>query len=81
VGKGDIRAQTRQTLENVKAVLEEGGASLGDVMKVTVFLADIGDRDGMNEVYQEFFGEAPPPEAPSRSPLGRISWLRSKRWP
>jgi 2-iminobutanoate/2-iminopropanoate deaminase len=70
VGKGDIRAQTRQTLENVKAVLEEGGASLGDVMKVTVFLADIGDRDGMNEVYQEFFGEAPPARSAIEVTLG-----------
>ena len=70
IGKGDIRAQTRQTLENVKAVLEEGGASLGDVMKVTVFLADIGERNGMNEVYKEYFGDDPPARSAIEVALG-----------
>ncbi|NQU13000.1 MAG: RidA family protein [Desulfobacteraceae bacterium] len=60
VGKDDVKAQTRQVLENLKAVLEEGGATLADVMKTTVFLADIGYFAEMNEVYSEFFGNQKP---------------------
>ncbi len=60
VGRGDIRAQTRQAILNVKAILEEGGATLADVMKTTVFLARNEDKDGMNQVYAEFFGADPP---------------------
>ncbi len=60
VGKGDVKAQTRQTLENLKAVLEEGGARLADVMKTTVYLADKGYFEAMNEVYREFFGDRKP---------------------
>ena len=60
VGSGDIRAQTRQVLTNVRDILEEGGASLSDVMKVTIFLAEGADKGAMNEVYSEFFGEDPP---------------------
>ena len=57
VGKDDVKAQTRQTLLNLKAVLEEGKATLADVMKTTVYLADIAHFADMNEVYGEFFGD------------------------
>jgi 2-iminobutanoate/2-iminopropanoate deaminase len=57
---GDIRQETRQTLNNVKSVLEGCGASLADVVKCSVFLADGKDFAGMNEVYAEFFGDAKP---------------------
>jgi 2-iminobutanoate/2-iminopropanoate deaminase len=57
---GDIRQQTRQTLNNVKSVLEGCGATLRDVVKCGVYLADGEDFAGMNEVYAEFFGEAKP---------------------
>ena len=57
---GDVKAQTRQVLENLKAVLEAGGTSLPAVVKTTVFLADMGDFAAMNEVYGEFFPGAPP---------------------
>jgi 2-iminobutanoate/2-iminopropanoate deaminase len=57
---GDIRQETRQTLNNVKRVLEGCGASLADVVKCSVFLADGKDFAGMNEVYAEFFGDAKP---------------------
>lgn len=57
---GDIRAQTRQVLENLAAVLEAGGSSLAKVIKCTCFLADMDDFAAMNEVYGEFFGAAPP---------------------
>jgi 2-iminobutanoate/2-iminopropanoate deaminase len=52
---GGIEEQTRRTLENVRACLEAGGCTLDDVMKVNAFLADLGDFDGYNRVYQEFF--------------------------
>lgn len=53
--EGGVSAQTRQSLANVKAILEEAGFSTGDVVKTTVFLADMGDFSAMNEVYKEFF--------------------------
>ena len=59
-GIGDVRVQTRQTLSNVRAVLKEGGATLADVMKTTVYLANIADFAAMNEVYTEFFGDHKP---------------------
>jgi len=56
----DIEAQTRQALENLKAVLEAGGSCLEHVVKTTVFLADMGEFSRMNAVYAEFFPEGPP---------------------
>jgi 2-iminobutanoate/2-iminopropanoate deaminase len=55
VGPGDIRAQTRQTLENLKAILAEGNATLDDVVKVTVFIRDMGDFQAIHEVRGEYF--------------------------
>ncbi|MFQ5875813.1 MAG: RidA family protein [Dehalococcoidia bacterium] len=60
---GDIAAQTRQVLENLKAVVEAAGASLNDVVKVTVYLADLATFVAMNAVYEEYFGEAKPARA------------------
>lgn len=57
---GDIKAQTRQALDNVKAILAEGGASMADVVKTVVFLKDMNEFAGMNEVYGEYFTDAPP---------------------
>lgn len=56
----DIEAQTRQALENLRAVLEAAGSGLAQVVKTTVFLQDIGEFGRMNAVYAEFFGENPP---------------------
>jgi 2-iminobutanoate/2-iminopropanoate deaminase len=56
----DIEAQTRQALENLKAVLEAGGSCLENVVKITVFLQDIGEFTRMNAVYAEFFPQGPP---------------------
>jgi 2-iminobutanoate/2-iminopropanoate deaminase len=56
----EIEAQTRQALENVKAVLEAGGSCLKHAVKATVFLADMGEFSRMNGVYAEFFPENPP---------------------
>lgn len=55
-----IQAQTRQSLTNVRSILEAAGASMADVAEVTVLLDDIDDFAAMNEVYAEFF-EAPYP--------------------
>lgn len=57
---GDIRQETRQVLNNVKRILEGCGASLADVVRTTVYLADASDFAAMNEVYAEYFGEAKP---------------------
>lgn len=58
--EGDIAAQTRQVLQNVQAILEAAGSSLAQVVKTTVFLADINDFAAMNAVYGEFFAHEPP---------------------
>jgi 2-iminobutanoate/2-iminopropanoate deaminase len=57
---GDIRQQTERVLENVKAILEAGGANLHHVTKTTVFLKDMNDFAAMNEVYGKYFTSAPP---------------------
>ena len=51
----DIAAQTRQSLNNIKAILAEAGADMSNVVKATVLLADIADFAAMNAVYAEFF--------------------------
>jgi len=58
--EGDIKAQTRQVLKNLEAVLIAGGASLKSVIKTTVFLKNMNDFAAMNEVYAEFLGNASP---------------------
>jgi 2-iminobutanoate/2-iminopropanoate deaminase len=58
--EGDISAQTRQVLENLKAVLEAGGSALDRVVKATVFLKNMADFAPMNEVYAQYLGSAKP---------------------
>ena len=53
--EGGVKEQTRQSLTNAKAILEAAGLGLGNVVKTTVFLADMGDFAAMNEVYAQFF--------------------------
>ncbi len=57
---GDVRAQTKQVLSNLEAVLEAGGSSLAHVIKCTCFLADMNDFAAMNEIYGSFFSSEPP---------------------
>ncbi len=57
---GDIMAQTRRTLENIKAIITAGGSDISKVVKVTVYLKNIQDFPAMNEVYAEYFGESKP---------------------
>lgn len=58
--EGDISAQTRQVLENLKAVLAAGGSSFDRVVKATVFLKNIADFAAMNDVYAQYLGSAKP---------------------
>ncbi len=58
--EGGIAAQTRQVLENLKAVLAAGGTSLDRVVKATVFLKTMADFPAMNDVYAEYFGASKP---------------------
>ncbi|MDR7427775.1 MAG: RidA family protein [Armatimonadota bacterium] len=71
----DIKQQTRQVLENVRAILEASGSSLRRVVKCTVFLAQMDDFGPMNEEYGAFFQEEPPARttvAVSRLPRGAL---------
>ncbi|HYL35520.1 MAG TPA: RidA family protein [Bryobacteraceae bacterium] len=60
VSFGDVRHETQVTLENVRAILEQAGAGIADIVKCSVFLSNIQDFAAMNEVYAEFFGEMRP---------------------
>jgi aminoacrylate peracid reductase len=60
IGPGDVRAQTRAVLENIKSVLEAAGGSLSDVAVSMIFLKDLKDFQAMNEVYGEYFKKDPP---------------------
>jgi 2-iminobutanoate/2-iminopropanoate deaminase len=57
---GDIGAQTERVLQNVQAILESAGSAMANIVKTTVFLADIGDFAAMNEAYGRFFPNDPP---------------------
>lgn len=65
LAEGGIQGETRQTMENISAVLEQFGTSMDNVVKCTVFLADMAEWGAMNEVYRTYF-ENPP----ARSALG-----------
>lgn len=58
--EGDVREQTMRVLHNLAAVLEAAGCDMKDVVKTTVFLRDMNDFAGFNEVYAGFFNDAPP---------------------
>ena len=60
IGKGDIRSQTEQCLENLKNVLEAAGATIDDVVKVTVYVADMGHLTKIHEVRAKYFNEPYP---------------------
>jgi 2-iminobutanoate/2-iminopropanoate deaminase len=61
--EGDVRAQARQSLSNVQAILKEAGADFSNVVKSTVFISDMNEFAQINEVYSEFFGENKPARA------------------
>lgn len=67
---GGIQAQTRQTLENIRTILQAAGSSLDRVLKTTCFLASMDDFDAFNSAYREFFPTDPP--ARSTFQVGRL---------
>lgn len=73
--EGDVQVQTRQSLENLRAVLEAAGSNLENVVKTTVFLDSMDDFAKMNAIYAEFFGDNPPSRSAveaARLPLGAL---------
>ena len=85
VGNGDVSAETRQVLKNLTAVLNEAGANPSQVVRCTVFLADLNDFQTVNAVYSEVFGEGVSPARAcvevaalpkgSRVEIDCIAWL------
>jgi reactive intermediate/imine deaminase len=75
VGIGDPRAQTRQVLANVESILREGGATMSDVLKCNVYLADIRYFEVMNEVFAEVFAEEPPARTTVQAALAEPEML------
>ncbi len=72
---GGVQAQTRQALTNLQAVLDAAGASMDTVIKTTVFMDDMHDFQAMNQVYAEFFAQAPPARSAVQAaalPLGGL---------
>jgi reactive intermediate/imine deaminase len=57
---GDVKVQTRKTLENFRKVVEAGGSKMDDVVQTTVYLKDLSDFQGMNEIYSGFFSDPKP---------------------
>ena len=72
---GDVAAQTRQTLKNVVAVLHEGGATVDDVIKCNVYLADIRDFDIMNAEFAKVFPTDPPARTTVEARLAEATML------
>ncbi len=75
VGAGDIDRQTRQTLANVEAVLNEGGATWEDVLKCNVYLRDMRDFQKMNAVFSETFPTRPPARTTVQTPMAEADML------
>ena len=61
--EGGIAEQTEQVMKNLSAILQAGGSSLANVVKATIFLADLGDFQAMNDVYGRYMGDEPPARA------------------
>ena len=71
--EGGVEAQVRKALQNLEHVVREAGGSIGDIVKTTVFVVDLGDFAKVNQVYADFFGEFRPARSTieiSRLPLG-----------
>ena len=75
VGIGDVRAQTRQVLSNIESILREGGASMSDVLKCNVYLADIRDFQAMNEEFAKAFPTDPPARTTVQAALAEKEML------
>ena len=75
VGKGDIKTQTKQVLENIKKVIEAAGGTMQDVTRTRVFLTDFSNHAGMNEVYRTYFPVDPPARSTVRVGLANPDYL------
>jgi len=75
VGRGDIRAQTKQVLDNVQAVIEAAGAKMSDIAKTTVFITDLANLVAYNEVYKTYFPNDPPARATVKADLVNKDFL------
>lgn len=75
VGAGDVAAQTRQVLENIKDVLEAAGGSMSDVVFNAIFLADMSHYAQMNAVYKTYFPDRPPARYCIRADLVKPEFL------
>jgi reactive intermediate/imine deaminase len=75
VGRGDIRAQTKQVLDNVQAVIEAAGAKMTDIAKTTVYITDLANFAAMNEVYKTYFTSDPPARATVKADLVNKDFL------
>jgi len=69
VTQGDIRVMGRQTMENLKMILESAGTSLDNVLKMSCYLREIKDIEAWNEVFVEYFGQNPPARITFQVPL------------
>ena len=82
--EGDIAVQTRATIRNIAAILESAGASLADVVQVTVYLKDIDDFEGMNAEYRKHFPTDPPARTSvavaGMRPAGRLLVMDAVAW-
>ncbi|MCD6400196.1 hypothetical protein J7L85_05330, partial [candidate division WOR-3 bacterium] len=61
--KDDIRRETEQVMNNIKAIVEEAGGNMSDIVKTTIYLTNINNFNEVNEVYAAFFKESPPARA------------------
>jgi len=75
VGRGHIAGQTRQALENVKAIVEAGGGRMSDIVKTTVYITDMANFAAMNEVYKTYFSSEPPARATVKADLVNKDFL------
>lgn len=75
VGIGDVSAQTHQVLTNIRAILAEAGATMDDVLKCNVYLADIRTFAAMNAVFAEFFAKDPPARTTVQAALAEPEML------
>lgn len=75
VGVGDIEQQTRHVLESIRTVVEEAGGRMSNVVHNAIFLKDFAVYSGMNEVYAEYFPDAPPARYCVRADLFRDECL------
>lgn len=75
VGKGDIKTQTRQVLDNIKTVIETAGGTMRDVTRTRVYLTDFTNYTGMNEMYKTYFPVEPPARSTVRVDLVNPDYL------